>query len=205
MRLLDRRLAVLLGLVALAGLAVALPGRADDSNGGAALSALPLKADGWIATGDAPEDLLPSDPGARESARWTYSRGSRTVFVAVARYRGNDPGWRPSINLIAPERGAISVRRERLAIGLNGVPGRATPLNLVSVHGRDRHLSVLYWYQVREQTIADAYYLRLASLLTALQLRRQEVWLVRVATPDSERPEEFLRAFYPHLVKALSR
>jgi EpsI family protein len=90
-------------------------------------------------------------------------------------------------------------------MNLNGVPGRATPVSLVSVHGPDRDLSVLYWYQVGEKTIGDAFHLRLALMLNAIQLRGQEVWLVRIATPASERPEEFLRGFYPQLVKELSR
>jgi EpsI family protein len=206
MRILDRHMVVLLGLVALTGLAVALPRVTDDSTTAAPLRMLPPVVDGWVANDDAPEDILPYDSRALQATRWTYSRGDQQVFVAVARYRSrNDPEWRPSINQIAPERGASSVSHERLAMSLNGVPGRTTPVNVVSVNRPDRHLSVLYWYQVGPKTIGDSYRLRLALFLNALRLRGQEVWLVRVAAPASERPEEFLRRFYPQLVKALSR
>ena len=205
MGILDRHLALLLGLVTLTALAVALPRIAGDADAGAALHGLPPAVDGWVVTPGVPERVLPVDSRALETARWTYATEGRSVFVAIARYRSrNDPEWRPSVNQIAPEPGAISVSHERLAIDLGDVPGRAAPVNLVSVRRSDGHISVLYWYQVRDTTIADAYRLRMVLFVNALRLRGQEVWLVRIATSTSERPEDFVRAFYPRLVKVLS-
>jgi EpsI family protein len=205
MRLFDRHLVVLLGLVALTGIALALPRLADDSDA-AGLRLPPPVVDGWIATDSVPEDVLPLDSRAREAARWTYSREGHAVFVSVACYRSsNDPEWRPSINQIAPERGAISVDHARLALSLDGVADGPVTVSRLSVRRPNRELSILYWYQVRGKTIEDGLQLRLALLASALRLRGQDVWLVRIATPAPGRPEEFAREFYPQLVKALSR
>jgi len=205
MNVFNRHLMVLLGLVALTAFAIGLPRSEDDSRAEAApVRRLPPVVDGWtIADTTAPEDVLPSDPRAREVARWTYSKGDRDVFVAIARYRSSgDPEWRPSINQIAPARGASSVRQDRLAINWNGV---AAPMNTVTVKNPGRNVSVVYWYQIREQTIADEFHLRLIMLLDSLRRRGQEVWLIRIATTTAERPADFLREFYPQFVKTLSR
>src|SRR5262249_9373601 len=145
------------------------------------------------------------DPRAVDVTRATFTRGDRVVFVAIGRYHPrNDPDWRPSINLIAPAIGAASVSHDRLSIGI-GSAGPPLPVNLVSVRRPGRELSVLYWYQVGDRSIAGGLRLRLALLENALRLKGQEVWLVRIATPTRERPDDFLRTLHPWLVKALSR
>jgi EpsI family protein len=206
MGIFDRHLIVLLGLAALTGLAVALPRSVNDSDKGTpALRGVAPAVEGWTATTSVPENMLPNDPRAREVARWTYSRGDREVFVALASYRSrNDPEWQPAIDQIAPARGAASVRHDRLAISLNGTPGRTTLFSVVSVRSPDRSLSVVYWYQVQEKIIAGEFRLRLALLLNALRFRSEEVWLIRIAAPTSEPLEEFLLGFHPQLVKMLS-
>jgi len=205
MGLLDRRLTLLLALVALTGLAIALPRVAEDAPAGAAVLSMPSSLDGWMMATGAPEDVLPRDPRAIDAARATYVKDGRTVFVGIGRYRQrNDPDWRPSINLIAPEHGVASVTRESLTIGLGGGAARPLPVNFVSVRQHDGDVSVLYWYQVGRKTMADTVRLRLALLANALLLRGQEVWLVRIATSTAVRPADFVRTFHPWLVKALS-
>jgi len=207
MGLLDRHLIVLIVLVALAGAAVALPRGIDGADAGsAALDELPLMVNGWTASASAPEDVLPHDPRARDSASWTYSQGNREIFVSIARYRPRrDSDWRPSINQIAPARGAASLKHDLLTMGLNGSPTQTTPLSVVSIRGPQRNLSIVYWYQVKEKTIAEELPLRLALLVNALRFRSPQVWLVRIATSADDQPQDFLRGFYPQLVKTLSR
>ena len=205
MGIFDRHLIVLLGLVALTGVAVALPRSVDDSDKGtAALRGVAPAVEGWTATISVPENMLPKDPRARDVARWTYSRGDREVFVALARYRSqNDPEWQPSIDYIAPARGAASVKHESMAVRINGTPGE-TRFSVVSVQTPDRGLSVVYWYQVGGKIIEGEFRLRLALLLDALRFRSEEVWLIRIAAPTSERLDQFVLGFHPQLVKMLS-
>lgn len=161
--------------------------------------------DGWLAGEGVPEEILPRDPRAQEAIRRTYSKGNRTLWVSVARYRsGNDPQWRPSLNLIVLERGAISVDHDMLRVNADGISGRPTSMNLISVRRPDQRISVVYWYQLGGKIIADDYRLRLKLFFDTLLFRRQGLFLVRIATVGSEWPEEFLRAFYPQLMRILS-
>jgi len=206
MGIFDRHFIVLLTLVALTGVAVALPRSVDDSDRAtSALGGIAPPVDGWISTISVPESVLPTDPRAREAARWTYSRDDREVYVALGRYRSqNDPEWQPSIDHIAPVRDAASVSHDHLAISFNGTAGRTTRFSVVSVQSPDRRLSVVYWYQVGGKIIEGEFGLRLALLLNALRFRSEEVWLIRIAAPTSERLDEFLLGFHPQLVKMLS-
>lgn len=205
MRIFDRYLLVLLGLVALAGLAISLPRWEGEARRAEPIHELPQRFDGWVAAEGAPEEILPSDPRALETVRRTYAKEGRRVFLAVGRYRSsNDPQRRPSLNLIVPERGAISVERDLHQIALEGAPGRVIPVQLVSLQRPEWQVSVVYWYQLGEQTIAGEYHFRIAHFLDTLLFRGREVLLVRLARIGNESPEAFLRAFYPELINLLS-
>lgn len=205
MGLVDRYLAALFGLLALVGLAVALPRGEGAPRRGAPLDGLAREAGGWVAVEGAPEEILPSDPRALEAVRRTYARGGQTLWLTVARYRArNDPQWRPSLTLIVPERGAISIRHELLRMTLDGVAGRTAPVHLLSLRRPDRRIWVFYWYQLGDQPIADEYRLRLQLFMDTLLFRRRELLFVRMATASSERPDEFFRAFYRQLTSMRS-
>lgn len=205
MRIIDHSLLVLLGLVGLTGLAITLPLGEGQPRLAAPIDALPQQFDGWVAVEGVPEEILPHDPRALQAVRRTYTKEGHTVHLVVARYPSrNHPEGRPSLNLIAPERGAIAVQHDLLWIPLDGVPGRMIPVQRLLLKRPERPISVVYWYQLGEETIAGHYRFRLALFLDTLLFRRREVLLVRAATIGSERPEPFLWAFYPRLLKILS-
>lgn len=202
MRIFDRYLLVFLGLVALAGLAVLVPRQAGEPSPGASIHDFPQRLDGWVAVEGVPEEILPSDPRALATVRRTYAKEGLKVYSAISRYRSrNNPQWRPHLNLIGPERGAISVEHDPLQITLDGVHSRAIPVKSLAVRRRARQVRVVYWYQLGEQTIAGDYDFRLVHFVDTLLARRRELLLVRLATTDGDRPEAFTRAFYPQLMK----
>ena len=206
MRLFDRYVFVVLGLVALTGVAITLPHREGKPWRTAQIRDLPRQVNGWAAVEGAPDDVLPVDPRALEGVRRTYVKENHVVWLTIARYHSqNDPQWRPLVNLIVAERGAISVQHRLLRINLDGATAPATPVNLLSLRRPERHVSVIYWYQLGKDTIADDYRLRLRRLLDTLLFRHRELFLVRLATAESDSPEEFLRAFYPHVTNSLLR
>ena len=205
MKIFDRYLLALLAIVALAGVAITLPQREGEPHQPAPIRDLPRRFDGWISVEGIPEEILPSDPRALETVRRTYTREGRTVFLAVGRYRPwNDPQWRPLADLIVPERGAISVERDLHQIALEGPRGRVIPVRLLLVRRPERQVSVAYWYQLGEETVAGEYRFRAAHFLNTLLSRRREVLLVRLATIGTEWPEAFFRLCYPHLIDIVS-
>lgn len=201
----DRHLLVFFALLAITGVAVSLPRGERDPFGKARLERLPLKMGGWAATREVSEEILPGDPRAFETVRRTYTDGDRKVWVVVGRYPSrNHPQGRPSLDRIVPENRASAVAHDFVQVDLNGVPGRVTLVNRVSVQQPGGQLSVIYWYQLREQVIAGEYRLRFRLFLDTLLGRQRLLVLVRIATDSREPPEAFLRAFYPQLLDLLS-
>lgn|SRR5574337_270370 len=206
MRLFDRYLIVVFGLVTLTGIAMTLLHGGSGPERLARIHDVPRRVGGWVAAEGAPDDVLPIDPRALEGVRRTYVKDNRVVWVAVAQYHSqNDPRWRPSINLIVPERGAISMRHRLLQVNLDGAATGATPVNLLSVRWPERRVTVIYWYQLGGDTIANDYHLRLRLLLETLLFRHRALFLVRLATAELESPEEFLQVFYPRVTNILVR
>ena len=204
MRIFDRYLLIFLGLVALAGATIIFPRAEGEPHGAAPIHELQQRFDGWVAVQGVPEEILPSDPRSLATVRRTYARDGLTVYIAISRYRStNNPRWRPMLNLIGPELGAISVEHNLLQVTLEGVPPRDIQVHFLSLRRPTRKVSVGYWYQLGEQTIAGEYHFRLTHFADTLLFRRRELLLVRLATIDAEWPEEFVRAFYPQLMKIL--
>ena len=205
--LVDRYLLALFGLLALAGLLAALPRGEGDPHFGAPLDSLSREIDGWVGVDGVPEGILPRDPKASGSVRRTYRRSALTVWVVVARYAsGHDSQRRPSLNLIVPERGAISVDREVRTLALTDRRVPALRVNVISLRRPERQTSVVYWYQLGPTTIADYYSLRLQLFIDAVRSRRRGLGLVRLAMagPGPQWPEEVLQAFYPPLSTLVS-
>ena len=212
MRLLDRYLVTLVVLLGLAGGLAYLPARMSPQEATRPISRFPMILGEWVGSYGAPSDLLPSDPRAKEDARWTYRNGNQVVWVAVGLYDSrNDPQTRPSINLILPGRDVSGIERTVLPMQLNGAGETSTPVNQIIVTMATARLGMLYWYQLGPRTIADEYRFRLALFLNTLRGSKERLVLVRVATvadvgQEGTRPstaEKFLRAFYPVLMKAV--
>ena len=213
MRLLDRYLVTLVVLLGLAGGLAYLPARMSPQEATRPISRFPMILGEWVGSYGAPSDLLPSDPRAKEDARWTYRNGNQVVWVAVGLYDSrNDPQTRPSINLILPGRDVSGIERTVLPMQLNGAGETSTPVNQIIVTMATARLGMLYWYQLGPRSIADEYRFRLALFLNTLLGKEERLALVRVATAgvagqESQRlaaPEEFLRMIYPELMRALA-
>lgn len=205
MRILDRYLLTLLGLLVLTGLAITLPRGEIEPRRAPPIHELPRRLDGWFAAEGVAEEILPRDPRAIETIRRTYAKEGQMVYLAIGRYRPwKDAHGRPAFDLIVPESGAIAIERHLTRVPLEGIPQPGIPVQLLSVRRPERHISVVYWYHLGEDTIAGEYRFRLAQLLNTLLFRPQEVLLVRLAMTGPEWPEEFLRRLYPDLVGMLA-
>ncbi len=195
---LDARLGA--GLVLLAGLGLLLAAsRSQGTPRADHLPDLPVRVGAFAGTPAAPEDVLPDDPRALTTARGTYTDGTRTVWVSVARYAGrNHPLTRPAVHRIAPEQGAVSIARSRLAYR----PARGSELitvNLVTVRQPHRELALAYWYRIDADRVVGEYDLRWRLFRDTLLRREPQVWLVRLATTDTGGLRSILAAFHPAL------
>jgi EpsI family protein len=212
MRLFDRYLVALLTMLGLAGGLVYAPLRASTpeiTTSPSSVSYSPITVEGWVGTQDAPGEILPVDPRAKENARWSYRRGDRVIWVAIAVYGTRDNlESRPSVNLIVSERGASDLSQSTTQVGMSSDQGagfRAKQLIMARPSG---HLAVVYWYVLGSKIISDEYRLRLDLLMNSLLRKGENLILVRVATahPTFATPsssvatlEEFLQAFFPKI------
>jgi EpsI family protein len=196
----DRYLVVLLGLVAVAGLLIAVPLGADNPPSSARLETLPAEAGNWRSVDRPSTFAISSDPRASESLERTYTDGSSTVWLSVTRYPSrNDPRTRPAFHKIVPTRGVAVY--DSVRVDLNGVAGNPMALNRVSIRQEGRASSVVYWYQVERKIITGEYDLRLRLFLDTLLARNRSVVLVRVVTSNPQALEPFLRVSFPHLIR----
>lgn len=149
-----------------------------------ALDLLPLSLDGWGGSDGIPESALPVDPNEIMAVRRTYRDEHRVAWISVALFtRQDDPGRRPSINLLYPEKGASRVERVSFTVSLTRPPGRAVSLPAVVIHRKDQRLIVAYWYQIGRDVYGSEYSFRLALLRSILFERRGDALLVRIAIP----------------------
>jgi hypothetical protein len=196
--ILDARLGV--GLVLLAGLGLLLAApRSHGTPRADRVPDLPVRVGAFAGTPTAPEDVLPDDPRALTAARGTYTDGTRTVWVSVARYAGrNHPLTRPAVHRIAPEQGAVSIARSRLAYR-TAHRSDAITVNLVTLRQPHRELALAYWYRIDTDRVVGEYDLRWRLFRDTLLRREPQVWLVRLATTDADALPSILEAFHPVL------
>lgn len=213
MRLFGWHLATLLALLGLAASLAYVPLKTSPRTPARSLANFPSVIGEWVGSPGAPIDVLPDDPRARETERWSYRNRDRVVWVAVAFYDSrNDDLSRPSINHIAPERGVSGLRWRVLPINVNGPEKPAISVNQTLTKMSDTRVEMLFWYQLGSEALADHYLFRLKSFLNTLQGRDKSLMLVRVATvlgSSQERAgpsnvEEFLREFYLAYMKTLA-
>jgi len=201
-------LSVTLALLAVAGAAIHLTPAVPDSESSRAVISIPETLGGWTSTEGAPEALLPRAPNDKSGPRRTYRKAGREALVSIAPFtRQDDPGRRSSINLIHPLRGTSLIESSWLDLKL-GQPGeKAASLPAAVVHEGNRRLAVLYWHQIGRQTYSSPYRLRLVLLGQILFARQADMFLVRIAVPDTgtERTPAALRTageIAPFLYKA---
>lgn len=181
------RLLVVLALLGAAALAMRLAPQIAEPGLGLALWALPPSLAGFTGSEGAPESALPVDPNETLGIRRAYRQGSQTAWVSVALFsRQHEPGRRPSISLVYPERSTSFIERTALPISLNGRPGTAMSLPTVVVHRGKERLVVAYWYQIGREPFASPYLYRAALLRSILFARRADAALVRIAVAAAE-------------------
>lgn len=191
------------GLVALVGVAIAVP-RGEDEVPAIQTIDLPHRVGAWVGVNGVPEKILPSDPRGLAVIRRTYTEGSHTLWVAVTTYSShNHPLKRPSIDLIVSERGAVSVSHTRLTVDLNGSTVQAISVNLLSVRRPERQFAVVYWYLLGGTAVTGEYELRARLFLNTLLGRREKLMLARVATVGTPPPELVLKEFHSYLSRSL--
>jgi EpsI family protein len=211
-RVWNRHLLTLMALAGLAsGLVLAWSGRSTQEPTRPALD-LPRAVAGWTGSRGAPEDILPEDPRARHTTRWTYRKGGEVIWVAVGFYDSrNDPQSRPALDKIVPRRGASSLENETFSLRLPGAGAPVAPMNHLEVARGNGRLDVLYWYQLGSRSIASQYRFRLALFLDTVLGRTERLGLVRIAragggqtpwgAPDV--PGAFLRALVPEVKRVM--
>ncbi len=205
----------LLTLVALAGLVpglvLARSGRPAQETTRPALD-LPSAVAGWTGSRGAPEDILPEDPRARHTTRWTYRKGDEVIWVAVGFYESrNHPQSRPALDKIVSRRGVSSLENEIFSLRLPGAGTPVAPMNHLEVSRGNGRLDVLYWYQLGSRSIASQYRFRMALFLDTVLGRTERLGLVRIArrrggqTPDAGPglPGAFLQALVPEVRRVM--
>jgi hypothetical protein len=202
-RVFDRRLIVLLLLVGLVALGISIPRTADQSPTSDLGGRIPERVDAWVGSPGAPEEILPIDERAVETVRRTYTDGSSTVWLALARYRPRgEAEWRPSIDRIAFARGATTVSKARVDLTTDG--GRPTTLGTVRVSRGARHVLMIFWYEVGPEVMAGEYHLRFRLFVDTLRRRRPTVVVVRMATTGPQLPQQFVRGITASLIDTRS-
>jgi EpsI family protein len=212
MRLVDKHMAAALVVLALAGGLVYAPSRSSPPERVSPVPYNPINLAGWHAVYGAPPEILPEDPKAKETVRWTYHQGNRVIWVALASYdTRRDAAADPSINHIVAERGSTGLLRSVVSISMNGAGGPPVPANQLVALRPNSHLVVIYWFQMGSKSLAGDYRFRAEMFLNRLLGIRKNLAVIRVATvregatetPHPETAEDFLQAFYPKLMSTL--
>jgi EpsI family protein len=91
---------------------------------------------------------------------------------------------RPSVHLIAPERGVIGVDRSAVGIAPSGRVGQQVMVNQLEVRRPQSKLVMYYWYQVGAESIGGEYRFRLTLFRNTVLGKDVPVALVRVSALD---------------------
>jgi EpsI family protein len=169
----GRRLAVVLGLLAVTAGVMYVTPSVRECPRPPALDALPAVLAGWTGVEGVPDWVLPVDASETAAVRRTYRSGRRVAWVSVALFtRQDEPERRASVNRIYPEKDVSMV--ERVAL-----PSIAAVL----VSAPDRRFVVAYWHQIGDRMYASESGFRLALMRDVLFARRADSLLVRIAVP----------------------
>jgi EpsI family protein len=168
---------------------------------------------GWRPTADPPASVLAADQRAAASLVRGYLNGTATVWLALDYYPDQQPNARPAArHLVFAGRGWTEFRERPYAVPLREPAGATLPATLVEMRQDAERYALLYWYQAGTRSTASDHGYRLLALYNRLVHGRREGALVRVAVRVGEgglaealaKQVEFVNAFYPELLRAMS-
>ena len=201
---LERHLLVVVVLVALTALVVALPTSHARLAGPPQLHSIPAEVGGWEIRTPSSEVLLPVDRRSLESIGRVYERGDQRLWVAIARYSGeNGPEKRPTLGTVVSTRGVTSIAREAVELPLDGA--HSLPAMRLSVGRSGNTMTAWYWYHLGPHVIGGEYSLRFWLGLNTLLRREDPLFLVRVVTTDGVVPIDFIQALATHVQRLAGR
>jgi EpsI family protein len=206
---------IALALLAATGAAVAVPmGRAEVPLR-ASLETIPDVLPGWGAAGDAPAGVLTPDTRAPNRLVRGYAGPAGPVWVMVEYFPSQDETRRAAAREFVFSGGGWSQIAEReVTFPLRAEDGRGLVANLVLVEVGGRRYAIGYWYQIGLSAMASDHWYRAHLLYNRLVRGRSDGALVRIASPLASgedgaaalaRQAEFLRVFYPALLRSLPR
>jgi EpsI family protein len=211
-----RRARFFLLAVGLIGAAVAManvarePGQPPPS---IALGRIPTVLPGWSSTDRVPAGVMPPDPSAETELIRGYQNGTQTVWVSVGYYTRQSQGRRPAARrLLFPGSGWTNLSERSTRIVLDGAPAGTIPATQIVVEAEGRSLAILYWYQIGRHSVGSDHWYRAQLLFNRLVHGRSDGVLIRIASPVPSARDvapvvakqmEFVRVFYPELLRSL--
>ena len=201
-------LAVALALLGITGFLLQMRRAVSDVPLASGFEAFPVVLDGWSEAGVVSDDGLPRDLQSPKSLVRAFRKGTTTLRVSIGYYARRPP----SSDLVLPSRGWGTMERRVVIISLDERSGRSLRANLLVLQSGDRRTTILYWYQIGARSIYSDYWYRAVLLWNRVVHGRAESALVRIVSllDRSVDPamtltaqEEFVRAFYPELVRVL--
>lgn len=206
---------IALALLAAAGIAVTVPMGLAEVPLRASLETIPDILPGWSAGGDVPAGVLPPDTRAPDRLVRGYAGPAGPVWVMVEYFPSQNETRRAAAReFVFPGAGWSQIDEREVTFRVPAPDGRALEANLVVVEAGGRRYAIGYWYQIGPSAVASDHWFRARLLYNRLVRGRSDGALVRVASPlgsgeDSgaalARHTEFLRVFYPVLLRSLPR
>ena len=174
---------------------------------------IPAVLSGWSSTDRVPAGVMPPDPSAETELVRAYQNGTQTVWVSVGYYARQGEGRRPTARrLLFPSSGWSNLSEESTQIVLDGPPVGTIPATLVVVESGGRSLAILYWYQIGRRSVGSDHWYRALLLFSRLVHGRSDGALIRIVSPVPSARDvapvvakqmEFVRVFYPELLRSL--
>lgn len=206
---------VALALMAIAGVLITVPAGGADVPLRSSFEAIPDVLPGWAFSSQTPGDALPPDTGAPSRLFRGFERGGRPLWVSVEYFPSQDEARRSAARtLIIPSHGWSQIAEQPVRLTADAAPGGGLNANLVLMEGRGGKVAVVYWYQIGQTSLASDHWYRAQLLYNGLVHGRTDGALVRLASlvaKDEDtatvlaRHSEFLREFYPLLLRSLPR
>ena len=205
---------VALALMAVAGVLITVPAGGADVPLRGSFEAVPDVLPGWAFTSQPPGDALPPDTRAPSRLFRGFERDGRPLWVSVEYFPSQDEARRSAARtLIFPGHGWSQIAEQRVRLAVDAAAG-GLDANLVLMEGRGVKVAVVYWYQIGQTPLASDHWYRAQLLYNGLVRGRTDGALVRIASlvaKDEDtaavlaRQSEFLREFYPLLLRSLPR
>lgn len=206
---------VALALLTVTGILVATPSGVADVPLRTRLDDIPSALPGWSAADKGPERILPPDARAPDRLGRGFADKAGPVWVVVEYYPTQDESRRAAAgDLVFLAMGWSQLAEREVSMPVAAAPGGRVDANLVLIEEGGRRYAIAYWYQLGQAPVASDHWYRARLLYNRLVHGRTDGGLIRIASP-MERGEDpaavvaryadFLRAFYPELLRSLPR